>query len=99
MVPIFAAIRRAKYPTLIVGSIGMTQRRHIDQIGIGGMNTYAGDMTCVLQTQVRPGFPCIGRLIDTIAVGDVAPDAAFSHPDVDDVGVGVGDSDSADSGS
>src|SRR5262245_19118841 len=60
------------------------------------MNSDAGDMARVIQPQMRPAFPCIGRLIEAIAVGNVAANAAFTHTDVDDVGVTVGDSHCAD---
>ena len=80
LVPGLAAVRRAKDPALIVWSIGMAQRRHIDQIGILGVNAHAGDIACLCKPQMHPGLPRIGRLIDAIAVGDVAPNAHSPMP-------------------
>src|SRR5919198_4746776 len=55
-------------------------------------------MLRILQSDVGPSFPTIGGFVNSIPVGDVAADACFAGPDIDDVGIGVGHGDSPDRG-
>src|SRR5512145_296843 len=54
------------------------------------------DMPGLDQTHVAPGATRIGGLVDAVAVRGVAPDGKFSAPDIDDIGIGLGDRDRAD---
>ncbi|GBD16895.1 hypothetical protein HRbin26_01805 [bacterium HR26] len=62
------------------------------------MHPYPGDVAGVAQPDVLPGAAAVGRLVDAVAVGDVAADAGLAGADIDDVGVGLADGDSADRG-
>ncbi len=74
----------------------MSEGGHIDQVGVLGMDAHLGDTVGILQTTMRPGLPPVGRLVDPVAMRDVAPDGGLAHADVEDVGIGRGDGDGAD---
>src|SRR5215471_5058298 len=69
----------------------MPEGGHIDEVGIGGMDTDAADVAACLKTAVRPGDAGVGRAVDAVTVGDVGANAALAHPGIDDVGVRRGD--------
>ncbi len=74
----------------------MPQCRDIDQVGVLGMDAHFSDVSRASKAQVFPGFTCIGRFVDAIAMGDVAANGCFAHADIDDVGIGGGDCNRAD---
>ena len=51
------------------------------------MTADLGDLTRVLQADVLPTAPGIGRLVDAIADRDIDADGGFARSRVDDVGV------------
>ena len=52
------------------------------------MNPQLANMPRVLQADVLPAAPGIGRLVHAVAVRDINADGGFAHAGVDDVGIG-----------
>lgn len=93
-----AAIPRPVDASLVVGTESMPEGGDVDQVGIIGMDPHAGDVLRVGQPQVGPGRTAVGRTVGAVAVGHIAPQTALAHPNVDHVGIGVGDGDCANGG-
>ena len=74
---------RRRGPAL--GPAGVAQGRHVDQVGVGGVDPDAGDLAGRLEAEVRPGLAAVGGPVDAVADGRVAADARLAHADVDDV--------------
>ena len=51
------------------------------------MDTDPPDLAGIGKAQVGPGFTGVLRPIDPVAVGKVAADAGFAHPDVNNIGI------------
>ncbi len=96
LLPCLAAVSGAEDAALGVGSPHVALRGDIDEVRVLRMNSHARDLVRVLQTDVLPGLPAVGGLVDAVAVRDVAADGRLPHPGVDHVGVGLGDADRAD---
>ena len=54
------------------------------------MDAQAPDIARVCKPQMRPGLTPVGRLVDAIAVRDIAADGRLAHADIDDIGIGIG---------
>jgi hypothetical protein len=65
-------------------------------VRIGRMDANLADDLCVLEPGMRPRFASIGRSVNAVSLDDVAAEACLTHPGVDDVRVGGGDSDGTD---
>ena len=74
----------------------VTECRDVDRVRILGMYADLADVARVLEPEMRPRLTGVGRAIHTVAVRNVAADAAFAHTDVDHVRVGLRDRDRAD---
>src|SRR5262249_43695676 len=91
-----ATVLRAEHAALAVGAEGVPESGNIDELRIPWIDAHARDVSRVAEAQVRPRAAAVSRAIDTVAVGDVAANAALSGADVDHVGIGRGDGDGAD---
>ncbi len=89
--PGLAAVGGAENAALGVRSIGMAESSHENDIWIIGIDDDFADGAAVVQADVLPGLARVERLVDSIALGDVAADAGFAGADVDGVAVGTGD--------
>src|SRR5207302_2653581 len=70
--------------------------RDVRGIRVARVHADPADVSRVIQAQMRPGLPRVGRAIHAVTVRDVAADAALAHPDVDHVRVRLRDADAAD---
>ena len=96
-VPGFAAVFAAVDAAVFGGAVWGTLGGDVDEVGVGGMDADACNGTGFGEAEVFPGAAGVGGFIDAIAVGGGdAADGVLAHADVDDVGVGRGDGDSAD---
>src|SRR5688500_7757619 len=73
----------------------MTQRCHVNQIRILWMNSDARDLSRVFETDSLPRLASIVRLVNTIAVRDVAANRRLTHADVNRVWIRIRDCDGA----
>ena len=94
--PGLAAITGAEDAAFGVRAVGMAESGDQGDVGIRGMDDDLADVASVFQSHVVPGLAAVVRTIDAIAEGDVAANAGFAGPDVDYIGIGVGDRDAAD---
>ena len=83
--PGLAAIGRAENAALCVRAIGMPQRRHENDVGIRRIDDDFADRARIPQANVLPGLAAIERLVNAVAVRDVAANAGFARSDVEDV--------------
>src|SRR2546425_7933812 len=88
MLPSFAAIDRAIDAAFFIWTMGMSEGRDVDEIGVLRMDTNLADVACIFQAYVRPGLATIGRFIDTVTMSHVAANCCLARPNVEDVGVG-----------
>src|SRR5580700_6464461 len=95
LLPCLATVSGTEDSALFVWSPQMAECGHVDDVGIFGMNAYCADVEGVFQTDVLPGFARVGRFINAVAMGGVAADIRLTHADVDDIRVGLRDSDGA----
>ena len=91
-----AAVGRAIDAALLVRTVGMTEGRDEQPVGILRVDGDVRDLLRVAQTEVRPRPAGVGRLVDAVAGREVGTMEAFPAADVDDVGVGRRDGDGAD---
>ena len=96
LLPRLAAVLRAEDPALGVGAPDVALRRDVDEVRIRRMDADARDLAGVAQPDVLPGPAAVGRLVDAVAVRDVAADGLLSGADVDHVRIGLRDGDRAD---
>src|SRR5437763_12249824 len=69
----------------------MPARHYVDKVRILRVDTDPGDGLGLLQTHFVPGLTRVGRLVDTVALHDIAAQLCFASADVDDVGVRLRD--------
>src|SRR5205085_6095727 len=81
-----SAIAGAIEPALLVRSPRVPQRRDVDQVGVVRVDADLGDVPRVGQAHVSPRLAAVGRLVDAVAVRDVAADARLTCAGIDDVG-------------
>ena len=82
-----AAIKGSVNPTLLVGSVWMSQCSHKNPVLILGINSNAADLLGIPKPQVYPGLSCINGLVYTIAHRKVWPLYAFPAANIDNVRV------------
>src|SRR5207244_1731959 len=69
----------------------------IDQVGIGGVHANGGDMPAVGKSDPAPALATVVASIDAVAVrGRDAADRRLAGADIDDLGIGRGQSNRAD---
>src|SRR5260370_14020001 len=96
VLPVLAPIWRWENPALGVGAVGMAKSSDEGNIGIGGMDNDGANVASVFQSNVVPGLAAIVRTVDTIAEGNIAANAGFARTDINYIGIGIGDGNSAD---
>ena len=89
--PGLAAILCAVNAAFLLGTVAVAHGRHEDDVGILRMDHDSAYPACPVEAHVGPCFSCIGRLVRTVADGQVLvvvsePGLAGAGPD--DVGVG-----------
>ena len=85
--PALAAVRGPVDAAFFIGAVHMALRGDVDDIGIGGVNADAPDLPAVSEPDVLPARPAVGRLVDAVAVRDVAADRLLARAHVEDVRV------------
>ena len=91
-----SAIGGAKHAALGVRAVRVTQHRDEEPIGVAGIHGDRRDHLAVAQAEVLPRASGVCGLVDPVADGQIGTDDARPGPDVDDAGVGRGDTDRAD---
>ena len=76
----------------------MAQCRHEYDIRIFRIDDDRADVAGISQANVSPGASAVDRLVDAVAVGNIAANACFARADVDDVVVARRYRDRADRG-
>src|SRR5579875_429142 len=66
----------------------MSQRRNIDDIRIFGMNQNFPDRARVAQSDVFPGLSRVDRLVDAVALCDIAAQGRLAGAHVNHIGIG-----------
>ena len=74
----------------------MAEGADVDDVGVGGVDDDLCDLAGGVEAEVLPGDAGVGGLVDAVSVGCVAAKISFAGAYVDDVRVGVCDSDGAD---
>ena len=82
------AVAGAEQTALGIWPVGVTERRDVDGIRIVRVDPHLADLPGVGEAEVAPAASAIGRAIDPVAMGDVAPDRRLAHTRVDDIGIG-----------
>ncbi|MBA7645474.1 hypothetical protein ES703_53232 [subsurface metagenome] len=85
--PGLSSIPTPEHAPLFVGTVHMTESRHIDAIRISGMDANSGDLTRIFQSDMLPGFPRIRGFVHAIAMGNIAPDRRLTHAHINDIRV------------
>ena len=96
--PGLAAVGGAEHAAFGVGPEGVADGGDQHDVGIGRIDDDGADLAGVLQPDIGPGLAGVGRLVDPVAVADIAPQVALAAPDIDHVVVGRGDRHCADGG-
>src|SRR5207302_5553749 len=84
----FCAIERAKYAALRVGPVRMAVHGNKNAVGVPGIDNDRGDLLCVTQAEVGPGFSRVGGFIKSVANREVRALQALSASDVQNGGIG-----------
>src|SRR5207302_1747981 len=95
--PALAAVAGLVDAALGIGPEGVSLGSDVRDVGIGGMHPHARYLLRLGETERGPCLAAVGRLPDAVAVGHVAADRELAGADVHDVGIGLGDTDCADS--
>ena len=98
LLPCLSAVGRAEDAAFGVRPVGMPQGRDEGDIGIRRINNDLADRARIVQANVLPGLAAVQRLVDTIAVRDVAANAGFARPHVQDIVIGTRHCNAADGG-
>ncbi len=95
--PRFAAVGGLENAALIVLRIGAAQGGHQHDVGIVRVHPERADVLGVLEADMLPRFPGVGGLVDAVAhVDRAAHHADVAGAEVNDIGIGQGDSHRAD---
>ncbi len=96
LLPALAAVLGAEDPALGVGSPGVAERGHVDEVRVRRVHAHARNLPRVGKPHVLPGLSAVGRLVHAVAVREVASDVRLPHADVDHVRIRLGHGDRAD---
>src|SRR6202171_1874642 len=83
--PSLATIHGAEDAALCIGPEWMTQRGHVHDVWISGMDNQFFDGARIPQADVLPRLATVESLINPVAMRNVATDASLSRTDIDDV--------------
>src|ERR1041385_201868 len=87
--PGLSAIRGSEHASLFIRTVGVPERRDVDQIGISRMNANPRYRLCVGEAGFAPGFAGVDRFVDAVALQNAAPQLRLPPAEVDDVGIRV----------
>src|ERR1700730_9113131 len=87
--PALAAIAGAEDPALLVRAERVPECGDERDIRVSRINDDGADVPRVAQTEVLPGLAGIERLVDSVAIGDVAARAGLAGTHIDDVVIRV----------
>src|SRR5471032_1320676 len=82
LLPGNAAIGRAEDSPLIIRAVGMSECGHKDDVRVPGIDDQRADVPRVLEADILPGLAPIHGLVHAIAVRDVAANAGFARPHI-----------------
>src|SRR5690349_6717781 len=74
----------------------MSQRSYERDVWIFGVHDEPPDGVSIAKASKHPGLTGVNGLINTVAADDVAADASFTRPDINDIRVRLGNSECAD---
>ena len=94
--PGLAAVGGAEDTAFGVWSVGMAESGYENDFGIAGIDDDFADGAAVAQADVLPGLASVERLVDSVAVTDVAADAGFAGADINGIAIGIGYGEAAD---
>ncbi len=83
--PGLAAIERAKNAAFGVRPVGMAEGRHKNDVWIVGIDDDFADGAGIAQANVLPGLARVERLVNAVAMRNVAADAGFARAHVNRV--------------
>ena len=63
----------------------MAERGDVDDVRVARMDDDAADLLRVVEADVRPRLPAVGRLVHAVALGDVGAHVGLAAADVDHV--------------
>src|SRR6202158_2219531 len=72
------AVERTEDATLGVRAVRMSLSRDKEAIRVFGIDDDGCDLLCVAQSEMLPGAARVGRLVDTVAYGEIGPAKAFT---------------------
>ena len=75
--PVFPAIGGAEYTAIRLRSIGVAQGASQHDVRVMRVNHHIGDSAGFFQPHQLPGLPCVQRLVNPIANGNVAANERF----------------------
>ncbi len=84
--------------TFIIRSPGMPERGNVDDVSVLRVYPHPPDVPGVLQTNIFPAPAAVGRLVDPVAMRDIAADGRLTGTDVDHIRVGLSNRDGANGG-
>ena len=91
-----AAVGGAVEAALGVGAVGVAEDGDEELVGIARIDGDLRDLLAVAQAEVGPGLAGVGGFVDAVADGEIGTLESFAAADVDDVGIGGSDGESAD---
>src|SRR5205823_5556406 len=77
-----AAVARAEHAALRVRAVRMAERCGVDDVRVGRMHDHAADLLRIVEADVRPRLPAVGRLVHAVALGDVGAHVGLAAADV-----------------
>ena len=83
--PGLAAVGGAEDAALGVRAVRMAESRDESDVGIGGIDNDFADGARIVQANVLPGLAAVERLVNAVAVRNVAANAGFAGPHIKDV--------------
>src|SRR5204862_7374735 len=87
LLPRLAAVLRAEDAAIGIRRRVMTERRHVDDVGVAGIDANLRDVLGLGEAGLRPRLPGIGRLVRAVALDDVAADIRSARSDLDAAGM------------
>src|SRR5207237_1059773 len=88
VLPALATITRAEDAALLIRTVRMAQRSHVDEVGVIRVDADLTNVSRIGESEVAPRLATVRRSVHTIAVRDVATDIGLAHADIHDVGIG-----------
>ena len=90
LLPGRAAIAGAEDSPFLVLAVRMAQRRHKNHVRVPRIDNHRADVLRILEARVLPRLASVHRLVNPVAVSDVAANAGFTRARIDHVVVGRG---------